>query len=305
MMIQDDATQLKRPCQPAVFRAPSAPAAHRIADEVDTPDLTDVMITAECHARTWHPIGTEMELAALRHLGQFVTESPSLMLNQLTATLLVLTQADSALVMMEDPDSRFRDLEYLAVAGLMAEQEIRPAARQHPAKLALANMQPELFHRPERVFAGMRGAQPMCEEFLAIPWLLASGLRGVVALVSHTPGKVFTSEDIRIVTELAHFARLAVDRSDLQSRKEQAQQEVSAERLADHLAHLINNPLQALINSLHLAPCTSSGMDYVQQAREQAMRLSAVVQSVLDIRKGNQRILTANLNCIHGDRRVG
>ncbi|HEC36150.1 MAG TPA: GAF domain-containing sensor histidine kinase, partial [Anaerolineae bacterium] len=90
-------------------------------------------------------------------------------------------------------------------------------------------------------------------------------------------------ENAKLYTELADFAH-EVERS--QAQLVQAEKMAAIGRLAASLAHEINNPLQAIHNSLHLAMLESlpeaKRHRYLAMAREEVDRLIEIIQRMLD-----------------------
>jgi len=90
-------------------------------------------------------------------------------------------------------------------------------------------------------------------------------------------------ENARLYTELAEFAN-EIERS--QAKLVQAEKMAAIGRLAASLAHEINNPLQAIHNSLHLSKHESLDYDrrseYLSMAQSEVQRLIEIVQRMLD-----------------------
>jgi len=122
------------------------------------------------------------------------------------------------------------------------------------------------------------------EELLVVPWKLSSGRRGAIWLAHHDCDRHFNPEDLRVVTTLSDFARHALQRSYSEETRPSSEALASASRVANHLAHEVNNPLQALINSLYLA-ASGPEDEHVLQAQRQADRLVGLVRSVLDVKR--------------------
>ena len=101
----------------------------------------------------------------------------------------------------------------------------------------------------------------------------------------HNPMIHFDAEDLRLVESLAKFASLVMQRNETEESRRSHEALTSAARLANQLAHQINNPLQALMNLLHLVPL-SVGDEYLEEARIQARQLGQAVQSVLEVQRG-------------------
>ncbi len=90
-----------------------------------------------------------------------------------------------------------------------------------------------------------------------------------------------------MIESLARFANVGMQRSESEESRRSHEAHASAARVANELAHEINNPLQALINSLHLVSLSVDD-EHLVQARVQAMRLAQLVQSVLNVNRLNE-----------------
>jgi len=134
---------------------------------------------------------------------------------------------------------------------------------------------------------------------LCAPLIVRDRIIGAIELVNKLDG-AFTEADLdllqtmagsvavavenaQLYTELADFAR-EVERS--QAQLIQAEKMAAIGRLAASIAHEINNPLQAIHNSLHLAMMTQLPAEkqhqYLAMAQEEVERLIEIVQRMLD-----------------------
>jgi signal transduction histidine kinase/DNA-binding response OmpR family regulator len=104
-------------------------------------------------------------------------------------------------------------------------------------------------------------------------------------------------QNARLFEELAAFAE-ELERS--QNQLIQAEKMAAVGRLAASLAHEINNPLQAIQNSLHLSMHT--GLDdegrqrYLSMAQQEVVRLVQIVRRMLDFYRPSSVMTSLNLN---------
>jgi signal transduction histidine kinase len=104
-------------------------------------------------------------------------------------------------------------------------------------------------------------------------------------------------QNARLFEELAAFAE-ELERS--QNQLIQAEKMAAVGRLAASLAHEINNPLQAIQNSLHLS--MHVGLDaegrqrYLGMAQQEVMRLVQIVRRMLDFYRPSSVMTSLNLN---------
>jgi hypothetical protein len=82
------------------------------------------------------------------------------------------------------------------------------------------------------------------------------------------------------LTSLAAFARSVIAKDQVESCRLVAERVGAAARMANELAHAVNNPLQALTNALYLMG--SEPGEHLQDARAQVQRINALVRVILD-----------------------
>lgn len=243
----------------------------------------DVIITSEFHRRRTRPENPALELAALKHLTTFLTAEPSAVLNELATVLVQVCGAGSAGVTLEERRHPTETLQCAATVGQLASERHPWVPRDSPSGTVIDSQRAEVFHRPERFYASLRHTLTF-EELLVVPWQLNSGRKGAVWVALHESGRHLNPEDLRLVTAISDFARHALQRSLSQETRRSCETLAAAARVANQLAHEVNNPLQALINSLYLvSPALPD--PHLLEARAQADRLAALVRSVLEVKR--------------------
>ncbi len=110
-------------------------------------------------------------------------------------------------------------------------------------------------------------------------------------------------ENAQLYAELADFAR-ALERS--QAQLIQAEKMAAIGRLAASLAHEINNPLQAIHNTIHLAMTdrlpSEKRSEYLDMARKEVERLIEIVQRMLEFyRPSKGGIIQTDVNRVLQD----
>jgi len=244
----------------------------------------DVIITSEFQRRRTRPENPALELAALKHLTNFLTAEPSDVLNELATVLVQVCDAGSAGVTLEERRHPTETLQCAATAGQLASERHPWVPRESPSGAVIDSQRAEVFHRPERLYATLRHDTLTFEELLVVPWQLSSGRKGAVWVALHESGRHLNPEDLRLVTAISDFARHALQRSLSQETRRSCETLAAAARVANELAHEVNNPLQALINSLYLVS-TALPDQHLLEARAQADRLAALVRSVLEVKR--------------------
>jgi signal transduction histidine kinase len=249
------------------------------------PDFTDeVIVTSAFYRRPARSQDPAVELAAVNHLARFLTAKPSVVLDELAAVLIPTCNAGSAGVTLEQRRNSCGGLQWVSVAGQLAPKRRDGISPIGPTGTVPARQQAELFRRPERLYASLIQEPLRFEELLVAPWQLTSRRRGVIWIASHDAARRFDPEDLRLLQKLGDFANLAMQRNESNENLRSSDALASATRLANKLAHEVNNPLQALINSLHLAsPAVDD--EHLLQARAQAARLADLVQSILEVKR--------------------
>ncbi len=244
----------------------------------------DVIITSEFQRRKTRPENPGLELAALKHLTNYLSTGPFIVLNQLATVLIQVCDADSAGITLEERRHPTHALQCVGAAGQLASDQLEWMPRYSPCGTVIDTWRAELFRRPERFFSAIRKGSATIEELLVVPWELSSGRRGAIWLAHHDSDRHFNPEDLRLVTTLSDFARHALQRSHSEETRRSCEALASAARVANQLAHEVNNPLQALINSLYLISPASHD-EHLPEAQVQAERVAQLVRSVLELKR--------------------
>lgn len=151
-----------------------------------------------------------------------------------------------------------------------------------------------------------------CLEVLCVPLLKNEEVVG--ALVALGSRDSLTSQHTSLVEHIAATVAVAVEKAQLfrelevfagaiersQNQLIQAEKMAAVGRLAASLAHEINNPLQAIQNSLHLALHKGLGEDdrrrFVDMAQNEVNRLVQIVRRMLDFYRPSTTTQQFNVN---------
>jgi signal transduction histidine kinase len=188
-----------------------SPAARSPQDPAD-PDVADlksvVFSTDELSRRPARPPDYAAENRALVALVEAMTAAPDDILQYLAETALDLCRADSAgLSLLDTERRRFR---WAAVAGRWANHLGGGTPRDFgPCGTVLDRDAALLFSRPERHYHYLDFAKPYMEEGLLIPFYVGGQAVGTIWILAHEPSRKYDSEDLRVMTNLAHFAAAA------------------------------------------------------------------------------------------------
>ena len=247
---------------------------------INLPIQNIVSIAPEFYARSARFSSPDAELAAMHHLGQFLTEEPSLLWNQLTAAMLQVCDVTSAVVVLLQHSAGRHRPQWVSVAGSLAECPDGQFEWEAAVEAAIKSQQPGVFLRLSRTGASFADKPQNCE-CLVVPWELKSGMQGAIVVFSDCKKRCLDATDLRIAKSLVCFTKLAAERKEIEQRS--ARGFASAARLANEIAHEINNPLQALMNSLHLMTSDYADDIHLKTAREEVRRVANVVRGVLEV----------------------
>jgi GAF domain len=244
--------------------------------------VDDVLINDQLHLRPVHPSHTESEIHALRKLAQrFLTDSSDLM-NATVEAVCELCGADSAgITVIETLPDGSDGLRWVATAGRIGELGMRELPRHYsPCGTVIDRQAPQLFSLPGRFFTYIEDSWDVAEVLL-VPWQVGDVIRGTLWAVMQTDRGKFNHEDLRRLQTLVVFAGAAVARNEMELARRTRENIASASRVANVLAHAMNNPLQALTNSLYLID--TGNVEHLQDAMQELSRLSSLVSEILEL----------------------
>jgi len=151
---------------------------------------------------------------------------------------------------------------------------------------------------------------------LCVPLTIRDRVIGAIEVINKLNGE-FTEQDLELLQAMAASVAVAVDNSNLyneladfakeversQAQLVQAEKMAAIGRLAASIAHEINNPLQAIHNSMHLSLHEGLSADkrfeYLSMAQSEVRRLIEIVQRMLEFYRPSQGdILPADINKI-------
>jgi signal transduction histidine kinase/DNA-binding response OmpR family regulator len=245
------------------------------------------------------------ELAALIEINRMVTSSLDLE-EVLEATMQgireILRVEAGALILLDEESG---ELTYRKSLG---PDEWRPTGSIQPGDglvgHVIASGEPKRVNDLERDphFSGgrgdaMQGIVP--EAILCTPLTIRDRTIGAIELINKLDGS-FEEQDLDLLIAMAASVAVAVDNANLyaelaefaeeversQAKLVQAEKMAGIGRLAASLAHEVNNPLQAIHNSLHLTLHEGLGeerqREYLGMAQGEVERLITIVQRMLD-----------------------
>jgi hypothetical protein len=242
--------------------------------------LRDLLTDEDFRLRRSKFHDVEKQSRCFRRLTEAAGKDPQNILQELVDTAIEVCGADSAGISLEEPETLgFR---WVAVAGSFSKYlNGRTDRYNSPCGKCLDSCRPQLY-RVTQPFYDLIGvsAEPITDGVL-IPWM--SGCqRGTLWAVSHSAAEAFDREDFAILSYLAEFSSEILRYQREQFRMRARDHASTMARLANNMAHIINNPLQRLTNVIFLARCDRDHADeYLDQAQEDLRVLSKIVAALL------------------------
>lgn len=258
------------------------------------------------------------ELALLNEAGRAVTSTldREAVLHEIMTRAIEVLQSEAGSVMLLEPGG---DLVFAVAAGPFGEtlRGVRvplasslagQAAREaRPLMVLDAQSDPRLYRAVDA------RTTLVTRSLLAVPLIVRGEVIGVLEAINKRGGQ-FTAADLSLLESLARPAAAAIENARLYEqavqRAEQLQrsqaQLIQSEKLAAmgrltaSLAHEINNPLQAILNFLHLAldyPIDEARRrDYLEITRDETRRLAQLVAHMLDFYRPTQQAQPHNVD---------
>ncbi len=260
------------------------------------------------------------ELATLNAINQSVTSSldPDQILANTMQGIDEIASVEAGFLVLIDQESGERTVAQYFARGSQADTD---AIQVHYGIVdwVIENQQPILANDVQGDARFVQRADAVVRSALCVPLFVKDQVVGVIQVVNKLNGQfnandqdLFRSiaasvaaaiENARLYSELSDFA-WELERS--QAQLIQAEKMAAVGRLAASIAHEINNPLQAIHNSLHLTlrPTLSEEKRarYLAMAQEEVERLIDIVRRLLEFyRPSRGRRSVANVNQVIGN----
>jgi signal transduction histidine kinase len=251
---------------------PSAPRESRLR----TRDvrLEDILITDELRKRGGREPKWKEESIALSMLAGVVATAPERLVDTLLGMALELCGAETAgLSMLESGPSNGGEqvFRWTNLAGTLQGHIGGSTPRNFsPCGVCTDAGAAQLFSHPEHYFTYFEKANVPFVEALVIPVRVGGKIPGTIWILSHTEGKGFDAEDVRIMTDLADFTGCALGLLASAQAEQQAREKLEREVEIRHRKEEELREIQA-------------GLETVIQARTwQLQQLSARLLSTQD-----------------------
>lgn len=247
-------------------------------------ELRDLLEDVAFANRTRSVWSRDRDIQALQRLARVFAETPEAILQQLVDLAVESCGADSAGISLEETtESGEKVFRWVAISGSFAQHLHGTTPRFFsPCGTCLDSGRPQLYRVTQAYYDFLGVAADEITDGMLIPWI-NEVLRGTIWAVSHHSRETFHREDYELLSTLADFASMALRHQHQQDILRQCEREAASAARANELAHLVNNPLQSLTNTIYLAQQdTEQVPQLLEQAMDEIARLSDLVQKLLD-----------------------
>jgi GAF domain-containing protein len=228
----------------------------------------------------------------MRRLAEAFVERPKTILQELVEIAILLTGADSAAISLVQEDGTEEQFyRWVASAGVYSGFTNAMLPRYPSAcGICLERGRPQRIRVLPRFFQILGVEAPPVTDGLLLPWRDGE-TEGTIFVMAHERAEAFDNEDCQMMETLADFAALAVRQQRVQEMTLVQERSEAAIKMANNLAHRINNPLQGITNQLFLA---SEGDDAGERRLAKALtpafeRLNQVAKQLLELPNLNNR----------------
>jgi signal transduction histidine kinase len=260
----------------------------RNLEQADTGlDVLDIHSLPAFTSRRLHIRDVATQVKGMQRLAKAFVDDPDTILQELVNLAVELCGADSADISIERPDSTDDEFyEWVATAGVYSSFLNAILPRQPSAcGICLQRGRPQLFRVRKRFFDILGVEAPLVTDGILLPWQTGD-MRGTIFIMAHSREEAFDEDDLRMMQVLADFAAMGVRQHQQQRLLLDQARIAAAIKMADQLAHQINNPLQSITNLLFLASqgqTQGNAKVLADQLEEPIQRLATLVQKILTL----------------------
>jgi len=247
--------------------------------------VIDIREDAAFAARPLQARDTATQMEGIRRIARAFVEKPEAILQELVNAAVEVCGADSAGISVEDENAGDQEFyHWVATAGQYSEfLHARLPRFPSACGICLDRGAPQSFQVLQPFFDVLGIQAPLVTDGLLLPWNDGQ-MRGTIFIMAHGRTEAFDLFDCQFMQTLADFAVMGIRQQNLQATLLQRAADAAAMRMANDLAHEINNPLQGLTNLFFLAAQGHHGKDAKllgEQASGEQHRLSTLVNQLL------------------------
>jgi hypothetical protein len=236
--------------------------------------------------RRLHVHDTAMQIKGMHQLARAFLGDPDTVLQVLVDAAVNLCGAESAGISIEREENATKVYQWVATAGqykrfLNAMLPLYPSA----CGVCLERGRPQIFRVSQSFFDLMDIEAPVVTDGMLLPWQVDE-TRGTFWIMAHERSEVFDAEDLRVMQALADFASMGVVHQRKQAAMIKQGNAAAAAKMANELAHQINNPLQSLMNIVYVASKGENGGDaraLAEELSDHVLQLSLLVGKLLQL----------------------
>lgn len=185
--------------------------------------LDEVIVSDGFPGSTSRPVDLAEHHRVLGNLNAVVDETPQKVLQTFVENLLVLCDAQSAGVSVEDLKAEPAVFRWHAVAGKLAPFLGGTMPRYFcPCGTTIARNRPTLMRGLIRHYPYAAGLNIALEEVLLVPFDVGGRTIGTVWIVAHSNDRHFGADEVKSITSLTHFVSAAVTRLEASQQLEAA-----------------------------------------------------------------------------------
>ena len=230
--------------------------------------VEEVIITAELAQRPFRSPDYEAQCAAMAELTVTLSVNPGGILDAVSTLAMRLCGADSAGVAILEEGRQGDQFRWHSVGGSFPPHPFWALPREaSPCGVVIARNEVQLFDRPDRFFAELRGVEPRVSEALLAPWRHGSTPMGTLWVASMDPDRHFDQEDVRVLNALASFAASAhgmfLDLEMARAEKKELEQRIAEQ------AHMLSGVFHDLRRTLEM----EDGIERTGRKAEKEVRM--------------------------------
>ena len=255
--------------------------------------VIDIREDAAFAARPIHSRDAVAQMEGIRRIARVFVEKPEAILQELVNAAVEICGADSAGISIEDEKGGDQNFyHWVATAGQYTDF-LNARLPRYPSAcgICLERNGPQSFKVLQPFFDILGIQAPLVTDGVLLPWNDGE-TRGTLFIMAHGRAEAFDSNDCQFMLTLADFAVMGIRQQRQQAALLKQAADAAAVRMANDLAHEINNPLQSLTNLFYLTAEGHHGAEVKalgEQAYAELHRLSTLVNQLLALPRAENK----------------